>query len=122
MITDDDVIKRNSLLNNRLLDTTNPLVLPARHKIILSTTSTDVIHSFTVPSLGIKIDSLPGRVNTINFFITEPGHYYGQCSELCGVNHGFMPIEIFCLDSQGFDIYRMCLLSSFIDTGYDSET
>jgi len=57
-------------------------------------TSNDVLHSFAVPSFGIKIDACPGRINTVMFCIKRPGIYYGQCSEICGVNHSFMPIVI----------------------------
>jgi heme/copper-type cytochrome/quinol oxidase subunit 2 len=54
----------------------------------------DVIHSFAVPALGLKIDAIPGRLNSIGFIIDRPGIYYGQCSELCGILHGFMPIGL----------------------------
>ena len=57
-------------------------------------TSTDVLHSFAVPSLGIKVDAVPGRLNQTSVFIRRPGVFFGQCSEICGVNHGFMPISI----------------------------
>jgi len=57
-------------------------------------TSTDVLHAFAVPELGFKVDAVPGRLNQILSFINRPGIYYGQCSELCGTNHGFMPIVI----------------------------
>ena len=98
----------------RLLDTTNPLVLPIAKYASVTVTSSDVIHSFTVPSLGFKVDAVPGRLNTISMYIMELGHYYGQCSELCGVNHGFMPIEIYCVDMVGFSIYKAALASKIV--------
>ena len=78
----------------RLLTTDNHVVLPVGVNIRVITTSTDVIHSWAVPAFGVKIDSVPGRLNETWLKIERPGTYYGQCSELCGVNHGFMPIEI----------------------------
>lgn len=86
----------------RLLAVDNNLVLPIQTSIRFLVTSTDVIHSFAVPSLGIKCDAIPGRLNSVGTLITRPGLYYGQCSELCGVNHGFMPIGIQAVDSQDF--------------------
>ena len=98
----------------RLLDTTNPLVIPVAKYASVTVTSSDVIHSFAVPALGIKIDAVPGRLNTVSMYIMELGHYYGQCSELCGVNHGFMPIEIYCVDMVGFSIYKAALASKIV--------
>ena len=100
----------------RLLETTNPLVIPLARYASVTVTSVDVIHSFAVPSLGIKIDAVPGRLNTVSMYIMELGHFYGQCSELCGVNHGFMPIEIYCVDMVGFAIYKAALASSIVST------
>lgn len=106
-----DELKVNQM---RLLDTTNPLVLPVAKYASVTVTSSDVIHSFAVPALGIKIDAVPGRLNTVSMYIMELGHYYGQCSELCGVNHGFMPIEIYCVDMVGFAIYKAALASKIV--------
>jgi len=78
----------------RLLEVDNPLVLPVGTHLRFIVTANDVLHSFAVPALGIKIDSVPGRLNQVSAFIKREGIYYGQCSELCGVNHGFMPIKI----------------------------
>lgn len=78
----------------RLLEVDQPLVLPYGVPVRLLTSSDDVIHSFAVPRLGLKMDAVPGRLNEVLFFIDSPGVYYGQCSELCGANHGFMPIKI----------------------------
>jgi len=86
----------------RLLEVDNPLYLPVHTKIRLDITAADVIHSFAVPSLGIKVDAIPGRINVAYIEIIRCGVYFGQCSELCGVNHGFMPIKIIVTDSDVF--------------------
>jgi cytochrome c oxidase subunit 2 len=78
----------------RLLEVDNPIVLPVKTPIRVLVTATDVLHSWAVPSLGIKIDAVPGRLNQVAFTIKREGVYYGQCSEICGVNHGFMPIVV----------------------------
>ena len=78
----------------RLLTVDNDLVLPVQTSIRLLVTSNDVIHCFGVPSLGLKSDAIPGRLNATGLIINRTSHYYGQCSELCGVLHGFMPISI----------------------------
>lgn len=78
----------------RLLDVDNRVILPINNQIRILVTATDVLHSWTVPSLGVKIDANPGRLNQTNFFINRPGLYYGQCSEICGANHRFIPIVI----------------------------
>nr|AII02307.1 cytochrome c oxidase subunit II [Cameraria ohridella] len=93
---DSYMIPSNELnLNNfRLLEVDNRIILPINNQIRILITSTDVIHSWTIPSLGVKVDANPGRLNQTNFFINRPGLYYGQCSEICGANHSFMPIVI----------------------------
>lgn len=78
----------------RLLEVDNPLVIPSHFYIRFLVTSVDVLHSWAVPALGIKVDAVPGRLNQIFTFVKRDGNFYGQCSEICGVNHGFMPIRI----------------------------
>nr|WMY24224.1 cytochrome c oxidase subunit II [Microtermes sp. F MLW-2023a] len=78
----------------RLLDTDNRIVLPTNSPIRVIVTAADVLHSWTVPSLGIKTDATPGRLNQVSFSTNRPGLLYGQCSEICGANHSFMPITI----------------------------
>lgn len=78
----------------RLLETDNRLIVPANTHVRMIITSADVLHSWAVPALGIKCDAVPGRLNQSSVFIKREGVYYGQCSELCGVNHGFMPIVV----------------------------
>ena len=86
-----------------LLSPDNRLVLPAGRPIKLIITGADVIHSFAVPSLWVKMDAVPGRLNEKSFTIEKPGVYYGQCSELCGARHGFMPIAVEALPPAQFD-------------------
>jgi len=81
----------------RLLEVDNPLFLPGYTYIRFLITSVDVLHSWAVPSLGIKVDAVPGRLNQVFTFVKRPGEFYGQCSEICGVNHGFMPIRLLVL-------------------------
>ncbi len=78
----------------RLLEVDNPVILPIKTPVRVLVTAADVLHSWAVPSLGIKMDAVPGRLNQVMFTIKREGVYYGQCSEICGVNHGFMPIVV----------------------------
>nr|QGX86630.1 cytochrome c oxidase subunit 2 [Lepidapion squamigerum] len=80
--------------NLRLLEVDNRLVIPFNTQIRMLVTSADVIHSWTIPSLSVKIDGTPGRLNQVSFLINQTGILYGQCSEICGTNHSFMPIVI----------------------------
>lgn len=91
----------------RLLDVDNRCVLPIKYPLRILTTSIDVIHAWTLPSLGIKIDSTPGRLNQTSSIINRPGIFYGQCSEICGINHRFMPIVI---ESTNFNNFKNWLL------------
>lgn len=81
----------------RLLEVDHPLFLPVDVPIKIFLTSDDVLHSWAVPSLGIKVDCVPGRINSVEMKIARSGIYYGQCSELCGAYHGFMPISVVAL-------------------------
>lgn len=78
----------------RLLDVDNRAVLPFNTQIRVLVRAADVIHSWTVPALGVKVDAIPGRLNQIRFLISRPGLFYGQCSEICGANHSFIPIVV----------------------------
>nr|YP_009493373.1 cytochrome c oxidase subunit II [Lyonetia clerkella]AWK29928.1 cytochrome c oxidase subunit II [Lyonetia clerkella] len=86
----------------RLLDVDNRIILPMNNHIRIMVTATDVIHSWTIPSLGVKIDANPGRLNQTNFFINRPGLFFGQCSEICGANHSFMPIVVESIPISNF--------------------
>jgi len=86
----------------RLLGVDNEMVVPVNKTVHVLTTGADVIHAFTVPSFGIKIDAIPGRINETWFKATREGVYYGQCSELCGKDHAFMPIAVRVVSEQAF--------------------
>nr|YP_009741237.1 cytochrome c oxidase subunit II [Oxytauchira brachyptera]QID48447.1 cytochrome c oxidase subunit II [Oxytauchira brachyptera] len=88
-------MEENMKINEfRLLDVDNRTILPMNTEIRMMTSASDVLHSWTVPTLGIKIDATPGRLNQSTFTINRPGLFFGQCSEICGTNHSFMPIVI----------------------------
>jgi len=78
----------------RLLEVDNRVVLPTETHIRLLITAADVLHCWAIPSFGVKVDACPGRLNQASLFIKREGTFYGQCSEICGVNHGFMPIVV----------------------------
>nr|YP_010564691.1 cytochrome c oxidase subunit II [Lordithon arcuatus]UZA61068.1 cytochrome c oxidase subunit II [Lordithon arcuatus] len=80
------------LFNFRLLDVDNRIAIPYNSQIRMMVTAADVLHSWTIPSISVKIDATPGRLNQISFFINRTGIFFGQCSEICGANHSFMPI------------------------------
>lgn len=94
MLADDEVLAGTGLSSERLLTVDNHLFIPTLTNVRAMITSSDVLHSWAVPSLGIKLDACPGRLNQTSVFIKREGLYYGQCSEICGVNHGFMPIGL----------------------------
>jgi len=102
MLPLEDLTEENNL---RLLEVDTPLVLPTNVNSKLVITSKDVIHSFAIPALGLKMDAVPGRLNQITVHIFKSGIYYGQCSELCGVNHAFMPIVINAINFETFESF-----------------
>nr|ALO77461.1 cytochrome c oxidase subunit 2 [Gyrinidae sp. GENSP01] len=93
---DSYMIPTNELNNDsfRLLDVDNRIILPFHSQIRMIVSAMDVLHSWTIPSLGVKIDATPGRLNQTSFFMNRSGLFFGQCSEICGANHSFMPIVI----------------------------
>jgi heme/copper-type cytochrome/quinol oxidase subunit 2 len=96
MVTNEEFIKNPVF--PRLLEAKPALWIPVTRYVRFLVTSTDVIHSWAIPSLGVKIDAIPGRLNQVFVFCKRPGIFYGQCSEICGVNHGFMPIKLIATD------------------------
>nr|YP_009738997.1 cytochrome c oxidase subunit II [Koreoleptoxis nodifila]AID57400.1 cytochrome c oxidase subunit II [Koreoleptoxis nodifila]QIC19436.1 cytochrome c oxidase subunit II [Koreoleptoxis nodifila] len=86
----------------RLLEVDHRVVIPTETDIRVLVTSADVIHSWAVPSLGVKADAVPGRLNQLSFFVKHPGIFYGQCSEICGANHSFMPIVLEAIPLKNF--------------------
>lgn len=101
MIADEDVDPEKN--QKRLLSTDYPVVLPINTDIQILVTAGDVLHSFAIPSFGIKKDAIPGRLNETWVNIMERGTYYGQCSELCGAGHAYMPIEIRAVSKDKFE-------------------
>nr|YP_010133474.1 cytochrome c oxidase subunit II [Chiropterargas boueti]AMX74068.1 cytochrome c oxidase subunit II [Chiropterargas boueti]AMX74081.1 cytochrome c oxidase subunit II [Chiropterargas boueti] len=91
---DSFMSKDNSTNMFRLLDTDNRLIMPYYTNMQFMISSDDVIHSWTIMALGIKMDAIPGRLNQINMMANRPGIFFGQCSEICGANHSFMPISL----------------------------
>jgi len=90
MLPEDDLTQGSF----RLLEVDHRVTLPVNSHIRVLVTAADVLHSWAVPSFGIKVDACPGRLNQVSLYIKREGVYYGQCSEICGVNHGFMPIVV----------------------------
>lgn len=86
----------------RLLEVDNRLVVPVNTQVRVVITGADVIHCFAIPSLGIKADAIPGRLNQMSFLAKRPGTYYGQCSEICGSDHSFMPIVVDAVSQEKF--------------------
>nr|YP_009745451.1 cytochrome c oxidase subunit II [Epophthalmia elegans]QIH29897.1 cytochrome c oxidase subunit II [Epophthalmia elegans] len=86
----------------RLLEVDNRTTIPMQTQVRVLITAADVLHSWAVPSLGVKVDATPGRLNQTSFFINRPGVYFGQCSEICGANHSFMPIMIESISIPSF--------------------
>jgi cytochrome c oxidase subunit II len=102
MLTDEEAAKRGS---PKLLDTDNRVVVPVGATVKILTTAADVIHSFAIPAFYVKMDAVPGRINETWFKTDRPGVYFGQCSELCGTKHAYMPIAIEVLPKAQFDAW-----------------
>nr|AEM66831.1 cytochrome c oxidase subunit II [Rhinusa linariae] len=98
MIPEEEMMSSNF----RLLDVDNRMIIPFNTQIRLIISSTDVIHSWTIPALGVKIDAMPGRLNQANLNINRTSLFFGQCSEICGANHSFMPIVIETVSTNNF--------------------
>ncbi|MEX0922055.1 MAG: cytochrome c oxidase subunit II [Rhodovibrionaceae bacterium] len=104
----------------RLLGTDTPLVLPVDTDIRIIVTAADVLHSFAVPAFGTKIDAVPGRANETWVRIEKEGVYYGQCSELCGTGHAYMPIEIHAVSKAEYDAWLERTSEELADAGEDA--
>lgn len=94
----------------RLLEADHRIVIPAESPIRVLVSAEDVLHSWAVPSLGVKIDAVPGRLNQTAFIAARPGVFYGQCSEICGANHSFMPIVVEAVPLQYFEKWSSLML------------
>nr|YP_010577119.1 cytochrome c oxidase subunit II [Striatobalanus tenuis]UZN92565.1 cytochrome c oxidase subunit 2 [Striatobalanus tenuis] len=101
---DSYMIPSKDLENNqfRLIEVDNRMIVPMNTYIRILVSSTDVIHSWTVPALSIKADAVPGRLNQLTFLVNRPGLFFGQCSEICGANHSFMPIVVESISMNSF--------------------
>nr|YP_010397632.1 cytochrome c oxidase subunit II [Brevibora cheeya]UQJ78766.1 cytochrome c oxidase subunit II [Brevibora cheeya] len=94
----------------RLLETDHRMVIPKESPIRVLVSAEDVLHSWAVPSLGIKMDAVPGRLNQVAFIASRPGVFYGQCSEICGANHSFMPIVVEAVPLENFEKWSSLML------------
>ncbi len=102
----------------RLLATDSPVVVPVNKTIRVIVTASDVIHAWTIPSFGSKIDAIPGRLNETWFKAEKKGIYYGQCSELCGKDHAYMPIEVHVVSQEDFDAWVEKIKTAGLDEAY----
>ncbi len=103
MIPEDEIDESKG--QKRLLSTDNVVVLPIDTNIAIQITAADVLHAFTIPAFGVKKDAVPGRLNETWVRIEKPGTYFGQCSEICGINHAYMPIEIKAVPKEEFEAW-----------------
>nr|UWV91723.1 cytochrome c oxidase subunit II [Prolabeops melanhypopterus]UWV91736.1 cytochrome c oxidase subunit II [Prolabeops melanhypopterus] len=94
----------------RLLETDHRVVIPTESPVRVLVSAEDVLHSWAVPSLGVKMDAVPGRLNQISFIASRPGLFYGQCSEICGANHSFMPIVVESVPLEHFENWSLLML------------
>nr|YP_008758449.2 cytochrome c oxidase subunit II [Notorynchus cepedianus] len=94
----------------RLLETDHRMIVPMESPIRVLVSAEDVLHSWTVPALGVKMDAVPGRLNQTAFIVSRPGIYYGQCSEICGANHSFMPIVVEAVPLEHFETWSSLML------------
>jgi cytochrome c oxidase subunit 2 len=101
----------------RLLGVDNPLVVPVNKTVVVETIGSDVIHSWAVPQFGVKMDAVPGRVNHTWFKATVLGTYYGQCSELCGARHAYMPIEVKVVSQADYEAWLAASKKKFASNG-----
>lgn len=108
---DSYIIPSNELEENmfRLLDVDNRTIIPYNINIRMLISSADVLHSWTIPSLGVKADAIPGRLNQLKFISQRPGIFFGQCSEICGANHSFMPIVVEIVNIKNFLNWIICI-------------
>jgi cytochrome c oxidase subunit II len=104
----------------RLLSVDNEIVVPVNKVVRVQVTGAEVIHSFAVPSFGVKIDAIPGRLNETWFKVTKEGTYYGQCSELCGKDHAFMPIAVRAVSEQAFSTWLEEAKKKFASAGFNA--
>jgi cytochrome c oxidase subunit 2 len=112
VLTDGQAAKKGE---PRLLGVDNPIVVPVNKVVKVVTTGSDVIHSWAVPAFGVKMDAIPGRLNTTWFKAEKEGTYYGQCSQLCGARHAYMPIEVKVVSEAAFEKWLAAAKKQFAD-------
>lgn len=108
---DSYILNTHKLNTFRLLETDNNIITPYLIQTRILVTAGDVLHAWTIPSLGVKVDATPGRLNQTNFLINQSGIYFGQCSEICGANHSFMPIK---LETSSLPIFLKWINNNYI--------
>jgi len=113
MVADEDLQEGQ----NRLLDTDNYVVLPVNTKVRLLITASDVLHSFALPVMGVKLDAVPGRINETWVEITREGTFYGQCSEICGTGHSYMPIAVKAVSKEDYAAWVETAKEEFAQVG-----
>ncbi|MGH6870285.1 MAG: cytochrome c oxidase subunit II [Rhizomicrobium sp.] len=113
----DDKAKAKAAGEPRLLGVDNPVVVPVNKNVIVETIGSDVIHSWAVPQFGVKMDAVPGRVNKTWFRATQIGTYYGECSELCGARHAYMPIEVKVVSEADYEAWLAAAKKKFAANG-----
>lgn len=118
MVADEDIEPGQV----RLLSTDAPVVVPVGKVVRVLITANDVIHSWAVPALGVKTDAVPGRLNETWFSADAPGTYYGQCSELCGANHSFMPIEVKVVSDAEYQAWLEMAREEYTSIDDDEDT
>nr|YP_001054792.1 cytochrome c oxidase subunit II [Cymatogaster aggregata]UXB58708.1 cytochrome c oxidase subunit II [Cymatogaster aggregata]BAF46821.1 cytochrome oxidase subunit 2 [Cymatogaster aggregata] len=94
----------------RLLEADHRMVIPVESPIRVLVSAEDVLHSWAIPSLGVKMDAIPGRLNQTSFMVSRPGVYFGQCSEICGANHSFMPIVVEAVPLEHFEVWSSLMI------------
>ena len=115
-LSDADAAKKGE---PRLLGVDNVVVVPVNTVVKVQTTGADVIHSWAVPAFGVKMDAVPGRINETWFKATAEGTYYGECSELCGARHAYMPIEVKVVSQDDFNAWLASAKKKFAAIGSD---
>lgn len=104
----------------RLLAVDQEMVVPVGTNVRVLVTAGDVLHAFAVPAFGVKVDAVPGRLNQVWFRVEEPGVYFGQCSELCGTNHAYMPIQVRALPPEEYEVWLNEMAEQFAEAPADS--
>ncbi|SOH92812.1 cytochrome c oxidase subunit 2 [Monaibacterium marinum] len=117
MLAEEDLAEYGYGPETYLLATDTAVVVPVGAVVKLQTTAADVIHSWKIPAFGVHIDAVPGRLNETWFRVDEPGIYFGQCSELCGISHTYMPITVKAVPQDEYDAWLAAAVERYADGG-----